>query len=304
MLYQFQIVSGILVAFLSNYLLATFFGLDWRWMLGVEAVPAVIYLALVLRVPESPRWLILKRNDEAGAVAILQQIDPAAATETVADIRRADVQSHESLLFRREYRWPILLAFLIAAFNQLSGINFIIYFAPRIFELAGLDAGSALLSTAGIGVVNLVFTLAGMALIDRAGRRTLMVTGSIGYIVSLAVVSWAFFSAQGGLVVVVFVFLFIASHAIGQGAVIWVFIAEIFPNSVRTRGQSLGCGTHWVFAALITLLMPYLLGRFEGGTLFAFFAAMMVLQLAFVVFWMPETRGRSLEQIQESWQSR
>jgi MFS family permease len=192
-----------------------------------------------------------------------------------------------------------MLAFLIAFFNQLSGINFIIYFAPRVFGLAGLDASASLLSTTGIGVVNLVFTILGMMLIDRSGRKTLLLVGSIGYIVSLSAVAWAFDSGAGGLLVVLFIFLFIASHAIGQGAVIWVFIAEIFPNNVRAKGQSLGCGTHWVFAAMITLLMPSVLSVFTAQTIFAFFAFMMVLQLLFVIFLMPETRGRTLESLAE-----
>jgi len=193
-----------------------------------------------------------------------------------------------------------MLAFLLAFFNQLSGINFIIYFSPRVFELAGLDTSSALLSTAGIGMVNLIFTIIGMTLIDKHGRKTLMLIGSIGYIVSLAIVSWSFATGAGGWVVVLFIFLFIASHAVGQGAVIWVFIAEIFPNNVRTKGQSLGCGTHWIFAALITLLMPSVLSRFDGSTIFAFFAGMMVLQLLFVIFLMPETRGKTLESLAEN----
>jgi SP family xylose:H+ symportor-like MFS transporter len=298
-LYQFQLVFGILVAFVSNFVLSTWLGLGWRWMLGVEALPAIIYLLMVLRVPESPRWLLLRKQDEAGARSILAMIDPGRVDQTVREIRHAQREFSRDSLFERAYLLPMLLAFLLAAFNQLSGINFIIYFAPRIFELAGLDASSALLSTAGIGVVNLAFTLLGLYLIDRAGRKSLMLIGSIGYIVSLAAVTAAFSLNAGGLPVVLFVFLFIASHAIGQGAVIWVFIAEIFPNNIRTKGQSLGCGTHWVFAALITLFMPYFLGRFEGQTIFGFFTAMMVLQLLFVLFLMPETRGRSLEYLAE-----
>ena len=202
-------------------------------------------------------------------------------------------------LFRREYRKPILLAFTVALFNQLSGINFIIYFAPRVFELAGLDTSASLLSTAGVGLVNLVTTLVGMYLIDRAGRRFLLLIGSVGYIISLGAVSWAFGADAGGAPVVLFVFLFIASHAVGQGAVIWVWIAEIFPNSIRARGQSLGSGTHWVAAASIALLMPYFLSRFQPEDIFAFFCAMMVLQLLFVLFLMPETRGRTLESLAE-----
>jgi len=298
-LYQFQIVFGILIAYVSNFVVATGFGLDWRWMLGIEAIPAAIYLLMVVRVPESPRWLLLRAHDEAASRRVLNEIDPAAVDRTIAEIRHAEHEFTQDRIFAHAYLFPVLLAFLIAAFNQLSGINFIIYFAPRVFELAGLDASSALLSTAGMGFVNLVFTMVGLWLIDLSGRKTLMIAGSVGYIVSLAAVTWAFANGIGGIVVVAFVFLFIASHALGQGAVIWVFIAEIFPNNVRTKGQSIGCGTHWVFAALITLLMPWLLGQFSAATIFAFFAGMMVLQLVWVVFMMPETKGRSLESLAE-----
>ena len=296
-LYQLQIVFGILVAFASNYTLSALLDLDWRWMLGVESLPALAYVVMVSTVPESPRWLLLKQGDEKASRRILEQVDADSAERTLSEIRATDLKTPEDRLFRRTYWRPVMLAFLIAAFNQLSGINFIIYFAPRIFSLAGLDSSSALLSTAGIGIVNLTCTLLGMWLIDRAGRKSLMLIGSIGYIVSLSAVTWAFGTGASGMVVVLFVFLFIASHAVGQGAVIWVFIAEIFPNKVRTKGQSLGCGTHWVFAALITLLMPLFLSRFEPQTIFSFFTVMMILQLLFVIAVMPETRGQSLESL-------
>ena len=298
-LYQFQIVFGILIAYLSNYVLATGFDLSWRFMLGIEALPAAAYLLMVVGVPESPRWLLLRRNDEAASRKVLASIDAAAVDRTIQEIRHAKREFVDDQIFTRAYLFPVALAFLLAAFNQLSGINFIIYFAPRVFQLAGLDSSSALLSTTGIGVTNLIFTMVGLWLIDKAGRRTLMIFGSIGYIVSLAAVTWAFANDVGGLVVVAFVFLFIASHAVGQGAVIWVFIAEIFPNNVRTKGQSLGCGTHWVFAALITLLMPYFLGKFDAQAIFGTFAVLMILQLVFVLFMMPETTGRSLETLGE-----
>ena len=298
-LYQFQIVFGILIAFFSNYALSEFFDLNWRWMLGAEVIPAVVFLAMVFGVPESPRWLITRKRNEAAARKVLTMVNPGGAEQVIEEIRHSQNSFTSDRLFSRPYAWPVMLAFLIAFFNQLSGINFIIYFAPRVFGLAGLDASASLLSTTGIGVVNLVFTILGMMLIDRLGRKTLMLVGSIGYIVSLGAVSWAFYSDAGGMLVVLFVFLFIASHAVGQGAVIWVFIAEIFPNNVRAKGQSLGCGTHWVFAALITLLMPYVLSQFEGHMIFAFFAFMMVLQLLFVVFLMPETKGRTLEALAE-----
>jgi sugar porter (SP) family MFS transporter len=298
-LYQFLLVFGILVAFFSNFALSEYFGLNWRWMLGAEAIPALAYLLLVLGVPESPRWLLLRKNDEKRAREILAAGNGNDADRIIADIRHGMGEFQQDRLFTQAYLFPTLLAFLVAAFNQLSGINFIIYFAPRVFEVAGLDTGSALLSTAGIGLVNLIATLLGMYLIDRAGRRNLMLIGSVGYIVSLSTVSWAFSSGAGGLMVVFFVFMFIASHAVGQGAVIWVFIAEIFPNNVRTKGQALGCGTHWIFAAMITLLMPSVLSTFQPASIFGFFAMMMVLQLLFVLFLMPETRGKSLESLAE-----
>lgn len=296
-LYQFQIVFGILLAYFSNFALDSLFGLDWRWMLGIEAVPAVLFLALVVKVPESPRWLLRNGDREAEARAVISSVNPERVDEVIAAIRANAKQFSDSHLFRKEYSKPIALAFLIAFFNQLSGINFVIYFAPRIFGLAGLDASSALLSSAGIGLTNLIFTVLGMLLIDRAGRRFLMTVGSLGYLVSLTAVAWSFYSGASGLTVVLFLFVFIASHAIGQGAVIWVFIAEIFPNSVRSKGQSLGSGTHWVFAAIIALSMPLALSRFEGHVIFGFFAVMMLLQLAFVLFVMPETKGRTLESL-------
>jgi SP family xylose:H+ symportor-like MFS transporter len=297
--YQFQIVFGILVAFLSNYLLSGISEQDWRWMLGVEVIPAVIFLLLVIKIPESPRWLVLHKNNEVAARQVLNLMGEKNIDQLLSRIRQGKSAVMSEKLFSGKYNFPILLAFLIAFFNQLSGINFIIYFAPRIFSLAGLDSASALLSTTGVGIVNLIFTMAGLYLIDRVGRKSLMLVGSIGYIISLSVVSWAFYADIGGMLLIFFVFLFIASHAIGQGAVIWVFIAEIFPNSVRAKGQSLGSGTHWVFAALIALLMPYFLSEFKAHNIFLFFTGMMVLQLLFVIFLMPETKGRTLESISD-----
>lgn len=296
-IYQFQIVFGILIAFLSNYLIAGTSSFDWRIMLGVEAVPAFIYLLFIMKAPESPRWLVLHGNDAAKAKEVLQDLGEEDAEAIVAAVQTEVGQHKTDKLFSKSYSLPILLALLLAAFNQLSGINFIIYYAPRVFELAGLDASASLLSSAGIGIINLLFTMVGIYLIDKAGRKKLMYLGSFGYIVSLSVVAWAFNTGQSGMLVVFFVFMFIASHAIGQGAVIWVFIAEIFPNSVRSKGQSLGSGTHWVFAAVITLLMPFFLEQYTPGAVFTFFAFMMILQLIFVFFLMPETKGKTLEQL-------
>lgn len=300
-LYQFMIVLGILVAFLSNWLVGSSLGENaWRWMLGVEAVPAMIYLLLVFKVPNSPRWLVLHRNETETAKALIQQLDhdqdPEAELQAILTTEKKDKGNN---FFSGRYNFSILLAFLIAFFNQLSGINFVIYYAPRIFEAAGLEVSTALLSSVGIGAVNLVFTMLGIYLIDRSGRKQLMLIGSIGYIVTLSVVSWAFYTGAGGFVVVLFLFGFIAAHAIGQGAVIWVFISEIFPNHVRASGQSFGTGVHWVFAALITLFTLFfmdILGD-NPAPLFAFFAFMMVLQLVFVIKLMPETKGRSLEEL-------
>ena len=295
--YQFQIVFGILAAFFCNYLLEGVSDNDWRWMLGIVAIPSVAFLLMVMVIPESPRWLILQRNEIAKASKILSAMGIVDTQKVVHSITESANLSkdHGKHLFAPEFRLPLLLAFLIAAFNQLSGINFIIYFAPRVFSLAGLDGASSMLSTAGIGLVNLVFTMIGLSLIDKLGRKTLMYIGSIGYIVSLSTVAWAFHSGYGGVTIVAAVLVFIASHAIGQGTVIWVFIAEVFPSVARARGQSFGASTHWVFAASITLLMPYFLSQFKPEQIFTFFAAMMVLQLAFVATLMPETSGKSID---------
>ncbi|TDX24219.1 sugar porter (SP) family MFS transporter [Modicisalibacter xianhensis] len=302
-LYQFNIVFGILMAFVSNYFIGFMGEGAWRWMLGIEAVPALLYTLMIVRVPRSPRWLLLQRNDAAGAAEIIRQIDPECDVDEAIATMRASSSSdrHQAApLFTMRHHLPILFAFLIAFFNQFSGINFIIYYAPRILESAGLGSSAALLSSAGIGVINLVFTLLGMALIDRLGRRTLIFIGSIGYLISLTLVSRAFFQEDfGGPGVPLLLGLFIAAHAIGQGAVIWVFIAEIFPNHLRARGQSFGSSVHWVCAALITLVMPWVLSTFSGGPVFAFFAVMMLLQLVFVLFFMPETKGVSLEALQQ-----
>lgn len=301
--YQFNIVFGILIAFLSNWIVGQFAGTSsWRLMLGIEALPALIYIFLVAKVPNSPRWLVLQKNDQETAKDVLLEINPYADLDAeISTIQNSVTQRHKSDFFSKKYRFPIILAFLLAFFNQLSGINFVIYYAPRIFEAAGLEASTSLLSSVGIGAVNLVFTLLGMYLIDISGRKKLMIYGSIGYILTLLGVFWAFSIAAEGFFVVLFIFGFIAAHAIGQGAVIWVFISEIFPNKVRANGMSFGSGTHWVFAALITLITLFFMDKNAGNPapLFAFFAGMMVLQLFFVLFIMPETKGVPLEELQQ-----
>lgn len=299
-LYQFNIVLGILIAFLSNYLLRNTGEEPWRWMMGVEAIPAVIYTAFVFFIPRSPRWLISKAK-ETEAKKVLRTIHPESEIESkMQEIRK---QSETNLsgesIFMKKYRFPLILAFLVAFFNQLSGINAFLYYAPRIFEAAGLGESTALLSSIGIGVVNLLFTILGVVLIDKLGRKQLMYIGSIGYIISLSLVAASFFLNWGGLTVPIFLFLFIAAHAIGQGAVIWVFISEIFPNHLRASGQAFGSSTHWLLAAIIPSLIPFLFSTIGPGYVFAFFAFMMVLQLVFVIFMMPETKGKSLEELSE-----
>ncbi len=298
-LYQFNIVFGILVAFFSNYMIGLLMGENaWRWMLGIEALPAVIYTIMVFGVPNSPRWLMQKKNDEAGARQVLQKLVPAEEVEkSIQDIKNNQNVAAKDSFFGGDYSKPIMLAFLLAMFNQLSGINFVLYYAPRIFEQAGIASQNVLGASIPIGVVNLIFTILGMYLIDRMGRRQLMIIGSIGYIVCLLGVAWAFASGAGGLMVVIFVCAFVGAHAVGQGAVIWVFISEIFPNSVRASGMSFGSGTHWVFAAVITLITPAVLDAFSASTIFLFFTAMMVLQLIFTLLIMPETKGKKLEEM-------
>jgi MFS transporter, SP family, arabinose:H+ symporter len=309
-LFQFNIVLGIVIAYFANYLLRDVGGSNaWRWMLGWVAVPSVLFVVSVLLVPESPRWLLLKRNDAAAALKVLQQIDPTTADTQLADIQasKAKANSNSGLreFFSQRYLLPVALAFLFAMFNQISGINAVIYFAPRILHDAGLAKSAALLASVGIGVVNLVFTLLGVLLIDLLGRRTLMFIGSWGYIVSLSLVSWAFYSqgaasaGEGSLLVPILLFVFIAAHAIGQGAVIWVFISEIFPNAVRSYGSAWGSATHWVFAAIITTVFPFFTSKFGPALIFAFFAAAMVFQLLFVWLLMPETKGVALEDLEK-----
>ena len=295
-LFQFNIVFGILIAYVSNYFFQGTSENDWRWMLGVVGFPSLAFMFLTLLISESPRWLALRKGDVEGARKTLNEIDPSAAGETLAAILKSDKETTTAsrTFFSKQYRWPILLAFLFAFFNQVSGINAIIYFAPRIFEMSGLGRSSALLSTAGVGVVNLLFTMLGLSLIDRYGRKMLMYIGSLGYIISLGLIASAFYrdSFEG---MTFFVFMFIASHAIGQGAVIWVFIGEIFPNQVRASGQALGGFTHWIFAAIIANIFPVAAGAFGGAPIFLFFMVMMVGQLLFVAFMMPETKGVALE---------
>lgn len=300
-LFQFNIVLGILIAYVSNYLLEGAGENDWRWMLGVVAFPSLLYTIMVLFVPESPRWLILKRQEVDTARKTLQVTNPEdteTVVQSIIDSGHEAQHTAQDSLWAKKYRLPVALAFLFAFFNQWSGINAIIYYAPRIFESAGLTKSSALLSSAGIGLVNLIFTMVGIVLIDRFGRKILMYVGSVGLILSLGLVSWANFTGNSSGVPI-YLFSFIAFFAFSQGAVIWVFISEIFPNEVRAAGQSLGSFTHWIFAAIIANVFPYLDATLGQGNIFLFFTTMMVLQLLYVWRLMPETKGVSLEDLQK-----
>jgi len=300
-LFQFNVVLGILVAYLSNYFIGQGGGEAWRWMLGVQAFPSLLFFVLIFLVPESPRWLLLYRNKRDEALAIMQRINADGYEEEVAKIRNSQKRPENGKkagLFEKKYRRPVVLAVLFAVFNQVSGINAIIYYAPRVFEMAGLGAQSSLLSTVGIGLVNFIFTLVAINFIDKVGRRRLMLIGSVGLIAALSLVSYAFFSGRTeGVAVTLYLTLFIAFFAFSQGAVIWVFISEIFPNEVRAKGQTLGSLTHWAMAAVITFSFPALTGFLGGGYTFLIFAGCMVLQLVYVLKMMPETKKTALEDL-------
>lgn len=304
-LFQFNIVFGILVAFVSNFFIGKYVDpeIAWRWMLGVEAFPASVYSLFCFGLPESPRWLITHARKREAGIDIFRRINPDMSDSDLSGLadqveRSADNRLTEDRFFSRKLKIPILLAFLVAFFNQLSGINAILYFAPRIFEWTGLGSQAALLQSVGIGVTNLVFTYIGLWLIDKLGRRTLLMIGSFGYIASLGICSWAFMT-ESYAVVPVCIFGFIAAHAVGQGTVIWVLISEIFPNRHRAAGQSLGSFTHWFFAASLTFIFPKMAETLQPAVIFGFFCFMMMLQLIWVKTMVPETKGISLEDMQK-----
>jgi len=307
---QFNIIFGILLAFFSNYLISrmNLGAIEWRWMFAVEAFPAALFFFLLFLNPRSPRWLVAKnRIEEAAAVLGKCGTDNGNVDYAIKEIKDSLDLEHHSIKERflsKKYLKPIMLAVMIAVFNQLSGINAVLYYAPNIFRMAGAGSEASMLQAVVIGFTNMIFTLGALSVIDHFGRKRLMLVGSIGYIVSLAVAAWAFytygteFTKAGGTVVLISIIVFIMSHAIGQGTVIWVFISEVFPNRVRARGQALGSFTHWFMAALISWTFPVIADR-SGGHAFAFYAVCMVGQLIWVIFVMPETKGITLEQIQK-----
>lgn len=302
-LFQFNVVTGILISYLSNYLIGIAGGdHSWRLMLGIMAIPSFLFLVLLRFVPESPRWLILHNKNIDDAKNTLRIIDPEKYEEEIATILKTNEENkhrQQEKLFSSKYRLPVFLAVLFAIFNQVSGINAIIYYAPRIFESSGLATESSLLSSVAIGSVNLLFTLLALSLIDKFGRRKLMLTGTIGLIITLGIVAWLFMHPSSDpYAIVVLLLAYIAFFAMSQGACIWVFISEIFPNTVRAKGQTLGSLTHWVMATVITFIFPVISENLGEGIIFFFFCCMMILQLGFVIKYMPETKGRSLEELE------
>jgi sugar porter (SP) family MFS transporter len=308
-MYQFNIVFGILIAYLSNYFLQGVGGVnDWRYMLAVLLIPSTVYTVMTLGLPESPRWLLSEKNDEANARKNLAIVGVENIEETIQEIKTSNEQEKSfgtATLFTKHHTKIISLAFFVAFFNQASGINFLLYYAPRILEEAGFAKNNSLLSSISLGMMNLVFTFVGLWLIDRIGRKTLLIIGSFGYIISLTMVAYGFVAHSAPEFMLSFLLLFIAAHAIGQGAVIWVLISEIFPTQIRAKGQAFGASIHWIFAALITLITPVFLdsefGIFKENPwpIFAFFAVMMAIQLVWILWKVPETKGVSLEELQK-----
>jgi sugar porter (SP) family MFS transporter len=300
--FQINIVIGILVAYLSNYLLglANFGMSEWRWQLGVAALPAVLFLIMLFGIPRSARWLVTKnRIPEARQVLdSLGSPDGASELDDIVASIHVDGVAHSEPLFQRKYRLPIYLAFTVAAFNQLAGINAILYYLNYIFAMAGFDKVSGDLQAVAVGAMNLAATLLGMSLIDRLGRKTLLMIGGFGMTFCLSGVAAVFYTHQHQNLLVWLLVAYIGFFAISQGAVIWVYISEVFPNRVRAKGQSLGSSTHWIMNWLIALIFPVFVQRYGGAFPFVFFAVMMALMFVVVWFTFPETKGVTLEEMQ------
>ncbi|MBX3254742.1 MAG: sugar porter family MFS transporter [Chitinophagaceae bacterium] len=297
-LFQFNVIFGILIAYVSNYALRDMGDDAWRWMLGVGGLPAVAYFFLLFIVPESPRFLI-KKNKTDAALAVLRKIETGNTEAEMEEIRQS-MSGTRDKLFSGKYARPILIAFLVAMFNQLSGINAILYYAPRIFELTGLSTADAMLQPVLIGITNGIFTMLGLIVIDKVGRKKLLIAGSVGMAVCLGLTAKAFHDQSfHGYSLLVFLTGYIIFFAFSTGAVIWVLISEVFPNAVRGQGQSLGSFTHWLFAAIITFIFPVMVEKGENGAAYTFmlFSVAMVLQAIVVWRYFPETKGKTLEQL-------
>jgi sugar porter (SP) family MFS transporter len=302
-MFQFNIVTGILIAFISNYLLFGVGGEEsWRYMLGVQAIPSLLFVIMVIFVPESPRWLFKQNRVTEGTrvLAAIGEPDPELAAKRIEESLQTEAGLARESLWNGLYNQPVLYVVVLAIFNQVSGINAIMYYAPRIFEMTGMAKDAALLRAVSIGVTNMVFTLLAISIIDKFGRKPLLIIGSVGMVLFLGLVGWAFYTEDyAGYSVMFYLVGFIAFFAFSQGAVIWVFMAEIFPNKVREAGQTLGSTTHWVMAAVISWIFPVLAEGENGGMIsFFFFAGMMLLHGFFVWKVIPETKGKSLEGIQ------
>ncbi len=302
-MFQFNVIFGILVAYISNYLLRDVGTEPWRWMLGIAGVPAFLFFTLLFLVPESPRFLI-KIGQTAKAKLILEKIEISSIDEEIEEIKLSMAQSsaEKKNLFSRIYIKPISIAFLVAMFNQFSGINAILYYAPRIFELSGLNNSDSLFQSILIGITNGIFTILGLILIDKVGRKKLLITGSIGMSICLGLVAKTFYTQDfAGFALLIYLLVYIMFFAFSTGAVIWVLIAEVFPNKVRGKGQSLGSFTHWFFAALITFLFPIFekSSQYGVGYAFTFFSIMMIAQVIVVWKYFPETKRRTLEELGE-----
>lgn len=301
-MFQFNVIFGILIAYVSNYLLREIGDEPWRWMLGVAAIPSVMFFFLLFYIPESPRFLV-KIGKIDLAKKVLEKTNISFVDKEIKNIELSmqSPSKQKENLFSRKYSKPIMIAFLVAMFNQFSGINAILYFVPRIFELSGLSSSDSLQQSIMIGVINAVSTLIGLALIDKVGRKRLLITGSIGMAVFLGLVSKAFHLGQfEGISLLVYLLLYILFFGFSSGAVIWVLISEVFPNSVRGKGQSFGSFTHWFFAALVTFLFPIITRNYDiagAGWVFSFFALMMIVQAIVVWKFFPETKGRTLEDL-------
>ena len=303
--FQLNIVTGMLLAYFSNYLIARIIINDaWRWMLGVEGIPAILFFFLLFNIPNSPRWLVLKNRDSE-ADSILKRfgsLNPVHELEEIKESIRKIINSKKEVLFSSRYKIPIILAILVAVFNQMSGINAIMYYTPRIFELVGYTKESALLQSVSIGFTLFVFTLLGTALIDFVGRKKMLLVGSVGMLFFLGMVGRTLFTTTDGSIwMLIYLIGFIVFFAFSQGTVIWVFISEIFPNNIRAKGQSLGSFTHWVMAAILSWLFPVIVehSSFGGGIAFSIFSAAMIVQFFVVWKFFPETKGKSLETIQK-----
>lgn len=299
--FQLMIVTGIMVAFLTNFLLKNTGDDSWRWMFGIMAVPSILFALLLRTIPESPRWLVLNNRD-GEAQQVFAKTGEADSISLIREEHELSKHGVQENLFNGKYNKPILYAVILAMFNQLSGINAILYYAPRIFEMAGFSSEQAFLQPVYIGAANLAFTLLAMTVIDKFGRKTLLLIGAAGMIVFLGLTANAFSNpASMGSSVLIYLIGFIAFFAFSQGAVIWVFISEIFPNSVRSQGGSLGSFTHWIMAAIISWTFPIIVESSEKGGFysFVFYSIMMLLSFLFIWRVMPETKGKSLEQIQK-----